>query len=415
MELDFRRESARMTAALTRVLGLHNLSMAEDVVQDVLVRALEAWHISGPPRDAAAWLITAARNRAIDLIRRERTRREFAPDLELQSEYALAPTVTAMFADSEIEDDQLRMMFSVCAPTLPQPAQLALVLKLLCGFGTREIAAALLSTEAAVEKLLTRGKETLARAGALYEVAGREQLEKRLEPVQHALYLLFSEGYHGSGEPVQEELCAEAMRLCDLLARHPACRSPRTLALLALMCFHASRLPARRAADGSLLLLEQQDRARWDRELIQRGFTLLDESATGETLSEYHLEAAIASVHCAAPSVAATDWPRIVELYTLLYELRPSPMVALNRAIAIGEASGPEAGLAALGKLADDAKLSVSPFLAAALGRLQLRAGRAADAERSFGEAAGKARNAAEEKLFRALQSQSQSQSQSRK
>ena len=405
--LDFRRESARMTAALTRVLGLQNLALAEDVVQDVLCRALEAWAISGPPRDASAWLIAAARNRAIDLIRRERTRLTFAPELERAAEPALSPAVTAMFADSEIEDDQLRMMFSVCSPLLPEPAQLALVLKLLCGFGTREIAAALLASEPAVEKSLSRGKEALARSGALFEVAGREQLRKRLESVLHALYLLFSEGYHGSVELVQEELCAEAMRLCGLLARHPACAAPRTLALLAMMCFHAARLPARRGPDGGLLLLEQQDRSRWDGALIAKGFELLDRSASGDELTEYHLEAAIASVHCAAASVAETDWPRIVELYDLLYALRPSPVVALNRAIAIGEARGPQAGLAALGPLADEAKLSVSPFLAGALGRLQLRAGHACEAEKAFGEAAARARNPAEEKFFQQLQSQS--------
>ena len=404
--MDFRRESARMTAALTRILGVRNLPLVEDVVQDVLLRALETWAMSGPPRDASAWLVASARNRAIDLIRRERTRTQFAPELERAAE-ALAPGVTATFAESEIADDLLRMMFSVCSPQLPETAQLALVLKLLCGFGTREIAAALLSSEAAVEKSLQRGKETLAEAGALYEVAGREPIERRLESVQRALYLLFSEGYHGSGEPVQEELCAEAMRLCGLLAEHPACRTPRTLALLAMMCFHAARLPARRAADGSLLLLEHQDRSRWDAALMQRGYDLLDQSASGDELSEYHLEAAIASVHCAAPSVAQTDWPRIVELYDLLVELKPSPVVALNRAIAVGEASGPEAGLAALGKLAEDAKLTMSPFLAAALGRLHLRAGQFSEAEASFGVAAARARNPAEEKLFRALQSQS--------
>jgi RNA polymerase sigma factor (sigma-70 family) len=406
-DLDFRRESARMLAALTRILGLHNLALAEDVVQDVLCRALEVWKYAAPPRDASAWLITAARNRAIDLIRRERTRREFAPDLELRSEYALAPTVSAMFKDSEIEDDLLRMMFSVCAPNLSEPAQLALVLKLLCGFGTREIAAALLSGEAAVEKLLGRGKETLARAGALYEVSGRSQIEKRLEAVQHALYLLFSEGYHGSGEPVQEELCAEAMRLCDSLAQHPVCATPRTLALLALMCFHAARLSGRAAEDGSLLLLEQQDRSRWDRALIGRGFELLDRSASGDELSEYHLEAAIASLHCAAPSVAETDWARITELYDLLGQLRPSPMVALNRAIAVGEARGPEAGLEALAALSGDPKLEASPFLPAARARFLLRAGHATEAARCFAEAARRARNPAEAELFASLEARS--------
>ena len=404
-DLDFRRESARMLAALTRVLGLRNLALAEDVVQDVLCRALEVWKYAGPPRDASAWLITAARNRAIDLIRRERSRRDFAPDLELRSEYALAPTVAALFRKSEIEDDLLRMMFSVCAPNLPEPAQLALVLKLLCGFGTREIAAALLSSEAAVEKLLARGKGALARAGVLYEVAGKAQIEKRLEAVQRALYLLFSEGYHGSAEAVQEELCAEAMRLCGLLAEHPACATPRTLALLSLMYFHAARLSARAAADGSLLLLEQQDRSRWDREMIRRGFDLLDRSASGEELSEYHLEAAIASLHCAAPSVAQTDWAAIVELYDLLCGVRPSPIVALNRAIALGEARGADAGLDALGALSADPKLAASPFLPAARGRLLLRAGRTEEAAGSFAEAERRARNPAEARLFASLQS----------
>jgi len=406
-ELDFRRESARILAALTRILGLQNLALAEDVVQDVLCRALEVWKYEGPPRDASAWLITAARNRAIDLIRRERTRRQFAPDLELRSEYALAPTVSAMFKDNEIEDDLLRMMFSVCAPNLSEPAQLALVLKLLCGFGTDEIAGALLSTQAAVEKLLARGKETLARGGALYEVSGRAQIEKRLESVQHALYLLFSEGYHGSSEPVREELCAEAMRLCALLAQHPVCGTPRTLALSSLMCFLAARVSGRAAEDGSLLLLEQQDRSHWDRSLIQRGFDLLDGSASGDELSEYHLEAAIASKHCAAASVSETDWPGIVELYDLLHQLRPSPVVALNRAIATGEARGVEAGLEALGALSGEPKLSASPFLPAARARLLLRAGRSQEAAGAFAEAARKARNPAEAALFAALEERS--------
>jgi RNA polymerase sigma-70 factor (ECF subfamily) len=225
--------------------------------------------------------------------------------------------------------------------------------------------------------------------------------------VQHALYLLFSEGYHGSGEPVQTELCAEAMQLCGLLAQHAVCATPRTLALLALMCFHAARLPGRAAEDGTLLLLEEQDRSRWDQALIRRGFELLDRSASGEEVSEYHLEAAIASRHCAAASVEQTDWAGIVELYDLLRELRPSPMVALNRAIALGEARGAEQGLAALGALSDDPKLLASPFLPAAQGRLLLRAGRAEEAARAFAEASRRARNPAEEKLFASLQARS--------
>src|SRR5207244_5517711 len=203
-----------------------------------------------------------------------------------------------------------------------------------------------------------------------------EQIGKRLHPVQRALYLLFSEGYHGSHEPVRAELCREAMRLCQLLSQHPACATPRTFALLALMCFHAARLSGRAAEDGSLLLLEQQDRSRWDRALIQRGFDLLDRSASGDQISEYHLEAAIASKHCAAPSVAQTDWAGIVDLYDLLVRLRPSPVITLHRAIAVGEARGAEAGLEALDAVANDPKLRASPYLPAARARLRLGAGR---------------------------------------
>jgi RNA polymerase sigma-70 factor (ECF subfamily) len=389
-----------MLAALARILGMHNLPLAEDVVQDVLCRALEVWKFHPPPENPSAWLLAAARNRAIDLIRAERTRLRFAPDLELASEYALAPTVSALFEDSEIQDDLLRMMFSVCAPNLPEQAQLSLVLKLLCGFGVREIAAALLTTEAAVEKQIARGRQTLMRAGALFQVSGHAQLEKRLAAVLQALYLLFSEGYHGSGEPVRAELCGEAMRLCGLLAEHPACAAPQTLALSALMCFHAARLQGRAAEDGSLLLLEEQDRSGWDRQLIRRGFQLLDASARGEVVSTFHLEAGIASEHCAAPSVAGTNWPRILQLYELLLALRPSPIVALNRAIALGEVSGPGAGLQALEALEDKERLAAYPFLPAAAGRLHLRAGRTAKAALCFEEALRLARNPGETRLF---------------
>jgi RNA polymerase sigma-70 factor (ECF subfamily) len=236
----------------------------------------------------------------------------------------------------------------------------------------------------------------------LYEVSGREQIARRLEAVQHALYLLFSEGYHGSGELMRAELCREAMRLCGLLAEHAACRTPRTLALLALMCFHAARLPGRAAEDGSLLLLEDQDRSSWDRELIQRGFQLLDASAVGEEVSEYHLEAGIASEHCAAPSIAQTRWARIVEIYDLLLAMRSSPIVALNRAIAVGELRGPEEGLRALEALPGKEQLAGYPFLPAAMGRLQLRAGLREEAAASFRDAIGRSRNQAEAQLFEA-------------
>src|SRR5258706_14757989 len=264
-----------MLAALTRILGTHNLPLAEDVVQDVLVQALEVWKFHPPPDNPAAWLMRTARNRAIDLIRRERTRRRFAPDLQhfLDSEWLLVPTVEAHLG-GEIKDDLLRMMFSCCPPSLPAEAQVALILKILCGFSVAEIASAFLSTPAAIEKQLQRGKKILQESPSLFETT---RLEQRMESVHEALYLLFNEGYHGSREPVREELCHEAIRLAVLLAEHPA-GAGRTDALVALMCFHAARLPARVDDGGCLVLLEAQDRSRWDRALIARGWQYLKRS-----------------------------------------------------------------------------------------------------------------------------------------
>ena len=233
----FREEAGRLLAALARLLGLHNLALAEDVVQDTLVRALETWRF-GVPENPSAWLMRAAKNRALDLIRRERTRRRFAPELGglTDDERTLAQAVEARFAEHELADDVLRMMFTCCAPRLPGEVQVALVLKLLCGFSAGEIAAAFLASEAAVEKQLQRGRRALAAAGALYEVSGAAAIRERLGAVHQALYLLFNEGYHASrrDEGVREELCHEALRLGHLLAEHPVAGVPSTQALLAL-------------------------------------------------------------------------------------------------------------------------------------------------------------------------------------
>src|SRR5581483_10758462 len=228
----FRREAGKMMSALTRILGTHNLSLAEDVVQDVLCHALEVWKFHAPPDNPSAWLMQSARNRAIDLIRRDRTRRRFAPDLQqlLESEWTLAPTVHSLLVETELRDEQLRMMFSCCPPNLPPEVQVALILKILCGFSVGEIASAFLSTTAAIEKQLARGKKVLAQSPSLFEVSRDAQLRKRMESVHQALYLLFNEGYHATREhaAIREELCEEAIRLALLLAEHPECAVPRT-------------------------------------------------------------------------------------------------------------------------------------------------------------------------------------------
>lgn len=402
----FRHEAGKMLAALTRILGTHHLSLAEDVVQDVLVQALEVWKFHAPPDNPSAWLMRAARNRAIDLIRRDRTRRRFAPDLQqlLESEWTMVPTVDSLMLGGEIADGQLRMMFSCCPPSLAPEAQVALVLKILCGFSVAEIASAFLSTPAAIEKQLQRGKKVLQQSPSLFEVSDPAELRQRMESVHAALYLLFNEGYHAThdGAAIRAELCEEAIRLTLLLAEHPAGAVPRTHALVALMCFHAARLPARVDDRGCLVLLEAQDRARWDCALIGRGFEYLDRSGTGDELTEYHVEAAIASRHCAAPSFAETDWGSIERLYQLLWQMRPTPIVALNHAIAVGQAHGPEAGLRALDAVDAKGRLDDYPFFAAARADCLRRAGRLDEALAELTRALGSARNGSETQLFEA-------------
>jgi RNA polymerase sigma-70 factor (ECF subfamily) len=395
----FRAESGRMIAALTRIFGVHNLALAEDVVQDAFARALEVWRVRGIPENPSAWLMTTAKNRALDVVRRERTARTFAPEVShlLETEWTLAPVVDESFGAHTIRDEQLRMMFSCCHPRLPHEVQVALILNILCGFGGPEIAAAFLTGRAAIEKRISRGKKVLAGSKRLFDLADSE-FPARLDAVRRALYLLFNEGYHGASaeSAVRTELCFEAIRLTSLLREHPQAATPETNALAALLCLDAARLPARLDAGGELSALVDQDRSRWDSRLLGQGLELLEQSATGTELSAYHVEAAIAAVHASARTVEETDWATIVSLYDQLMAIAPSPVVALNRAIAIGERDGPAAGLAALHSLDDAERLASYPFYAAALGEMELRLGHLDDAERHFRAALSVARNPTE-------------------
>jgi RNA polymerase sigma-70 factor (ECF subfamily) len=381
-----------MVAALVGILGPRNVDLAEDVVQETLCHALALWKFRGVTQNPAAWLWTAARNRALDALRTEKRRARLAPD-----------AAELLAGEAPSGDEELRMMFACCDPRLAPEVQVTITLKLLCGFGTNEIAQAFLTSTAAAEKRLARGKAALRRAGSLAAVEADAQLAKRLDAVLEALYLLFNEGYHGAHPElvVRRELCEEALRLARLLTTHRATATGRTFALVALLCFGLARLAARVDADGALVPLEEQDRSSWDRSLVQEGIAWLHKAAEiGDDPTALHLEAAIAAEHTLAPSLAATHFGRICALYDALYALRASPVVALGRAIALGQLHGAERGLAELRALADRERLARYPFYAAALGEFERRAGRLDEAAQQFRRASRLSRSPAERRYF---------------
>jgi RNA polymerase sigma factor (sigma-70 family) len=404
MEHLFRREAGRMVSVLTRIFGVHNLALAEDVVQDAFCRALEVWSFRGVPENPSAWLMTTAKNRALDVLRRRRTALTFEPELGrlLDSEWTLVPTIDEHFEPKAIQDDQLRMMFSCCHSQLREESQVALILHILCGFSVDEIAEAFVSPRPTIEKRITRSKKVLATSKKLFDVTSAEETSRRLPAVHRALYLLFNEGYHGSSPTatIREDLCREAMRLTSILLTHPQGAIPVTYALAALMSLDAARMPGRVDASGHLQTLFEQDRSKWDQRLASEGLSLLELSAEGSALTEYHLEAAIASVHIRATRAQETDWKTIVTFYDKLLAIRHSPIVGLNRAIAIAQLEGPERGLEELGKIVDRERLVAYPFYFAALGEFELRLGRSAVARERFRAAAALARSPLERDFF---------------
>jgi RNA polymerase sigma factor (sigma-70 family) len=374
----FRHETGRLHGALVRLLGVQNLSLAEDVAQEALLRALRTWSMGGVPANPSAWITRVALNLAKDALRHQRMSggKESAiiTHLELAAPAAPSPAVAAA-AGHEIRDDALRLLFVCCHPSVAPDAQVVLALKVLCGFSTGEIARAFLSSEAAIEKQLTRTKQRIAEAGLGFELPAGEDLAPRLDGVLAALYLLFNEGYKASAGDrlLREDLCREAIRVTALLVAHPVGDTPRSHALHALMLLTAARFPSRLDAHGDLLRLDDQDRTKWDQTLIARGLVALTAAARGDALSEYHLQAGIAALHCTAADYAATDWPRIVQHYDALHRLKPSPIVALNRAVALAHVHGPQAGLDAIAAIPERDRLESHYLLHAVLGELHWR------------------------------------------
>jgi RNA polymerase sigma factor (sigma-70 family) len=332
----FRHESGKMVSVLSRLLGLQNIETAQDIVQDTLLQAMNTWGYNGIPDNPPGWLY--AKNKAIDFLRRQKKFKEIAPQYAylVESEYSLTPTVHNLFLENEIQDSQLRMMFACCHPSIPEESQVAMALKTLCGLNVNEIARAFITNDETISKRIYRAREKIRGEKIELEVPGANELQVRLDAVLKSLYLLFNEGYNSSHPEklIREDLCDEAMRLCHLLTQHPLTSYPRSKALLSLMCFQSSRLNARLDDKGNIILLKHQDRSKWNLALIQRGFNYIDEAAEPFEVSSYHFEAAIASLHAAAPSFERTDWRSIYHLYELLYQAQPNPVVAMNKAIA---------------------------------------------------------------------------------
>jgi RNA polymerase sigma-70 factor (ECF subfamily) len=391
----FRRESGRLVSALTRLLGPSNLALAEDVVQDALMTAMEAWRFQ-VPRDPKAWIHRVAKNRAIDVIRRDKRLAPLPPRLE--SEWTIRGAVECALADNEAAASQLAMMFSICDEKLSEETQVTLILRLLCGMSPAEIARAFLVDTQTIDRRLHRGRTRLQELGSLANMSDVADPDERQGSVMQALYLLFNEGYHGSDpqNPLLPAMCADAIRLTELMLQSPTIRQPEAHALAALFCFHASRLNTRLDDDAVFIPLADQDRSLWDRSLIYRGVLHLSKASSGERLTRWHLEAGIACEHAIAASIEDTNWQRIVDLYDALVVLTPGPVVALNRAVALAELRGAEAGREVLRAMTHDDKIATYPFFWGALADLERRAGKGAEAAKLYERAISLTRGRAE-------------------
>jgi len=372
----FRREAGRLVAVLTRFFGWRNFDLVEEMVQATMLEALQSWRARGVPRNPSGWIHRVAKNKVLDSLRRTEIQRRVTRDWA-----AARPThdegIDELFLDTAIEDSQLRMIFACCHPLLSRENQLALTLKTLCGFGISEIARALLVTEETVKKRLQRATRDLIDHQVSLDPPDATQLIERLEVVHQVLYLIFNEGYSSSkgDTAIRDDLCEDAAHLCHLLCVHPRCSTPTTRALMALMLFHAARLDARLDDHGCVLLMEEQDRTRWDHRLIERAKEFLDQSAEGTVISTFHLEAGIALYHCSAKNYSETDWPAILRLYDAMLTIHRSPVYLLNRAIVVAEIEGPRAGIRALEEAGENAALRHYHLFDATLGEFYRRAG----------------------------------------
>jgi len=400
-----RSESGKLVAVLTRIFGSHNLALAEDAVQDVLIKAIENWSLHGIPSNPAAWLFTAARNKAIDTIRKYRRQQTFANDISslLESEYTAAFTLDDCFKEEEIRDDQLHMMFACCHPAISKEGQIALIMKTLCGFSIPQIARAFITSPDTIAKRLYRARQSFRDNNISLEIPAGHALQNRLNNILETIYLLFNEAHSASFHETltRKDLAEDTIRLCSMLTEHEATKLPRTDALLALLYFHTSRLTSRIDEHGDLLLLKDQHRELWDKEMIERGVFYLSRAATGNEMSRYHLEAAIAYEHCKAATYEDTDWQAILNYYDLLVKLIPSQVILLNRAIVIKELEGPANALACIREIPGINFLQEYYLLHAILGELHKEMGEKETARMHYEKAIRLSVSETEKRLLR--------------
>jgi RNA polymerase sigma-70 factor (ECF subfamily) len=412
----FRKQAGQMIATLTRTLGPRHLALAEDAVQDALMTAMQQWPFRGVPDNPEAWLFQVARNRALDRLRHGKMAADKGPAIARESATEELPLAAPLLRGElpPVEDDQLGLLFLTCHPSLGPEARVALALKLVGGFSVNEIARAFLSQESTIAQRLVRAKRALRDDQISFGMPDPADLPARLDSVLDALYLMFNEGYAATSgdQMIRDDVAAEAIRLARLIAVHPAIAAPRrgprdadsaacggrAWALVALMLLHAARFPARVDSDGTLFLLREQDRRKWDPRLIGEGMQALDRASAGDQVTAFHLEAGIAACHTAAASWESTDWAQIVELYDDLLELTRSPVVAMNRAVAVSRVDGALAGLAALDAIENLTALDRYPLLPAIQAELWREAGDVDRAIECYRAALGLARSAPEQR-----------------
>ena len=402
----FRNEAKKMVAVLTKIFGTENLETAEDVVQDTLLNAMHVWKFKGIPDNPSAWLFRAAKNKAIDIIRRNKHSVQYdfsdSEKILLTSEYTLNTAMENLWKEELIKDDMLRMMYACCHPEISEENQVTLILKTLCGFSTTEIAKAFITSEETISKRLYRTKEFFRENKIKLVIPSADEIKNRTDAVLNSIYLLFNEGYNStnSEELIRKDVMQEAMMLCNLLAENKNTQLPEVFALMSLMCFHSARSDSRLTTDGEIILLPMQDRTKWDTALIEKGNEYLGRSAFGDIITSYHLQAAIAYEHCSASSFRETNWERILKHYELLCQVSGSPVNELNKIVAVMGLYGAEKALQELNNIKDKKKLESYYLYYSLLGEIHSRLHNTAKAKSYFESAIKLTQSETEKKML---------------